>query len=457
MTLPVPDGWRVRLDPRTRRVGTGLRLLTPTGRLLRLGRGGEEALAHLEEGVASERERRLGRSLLAAGAAFPVVSSVSADDVTVVIPVRDRTAALSRCLAAVGSADVIVVDDGSADPDSVRAVAEGFGVRYLHRLNGGPAAARNSALPLLHKDFVAFLDSDCVPPTGWLEQLRAHLDDPAVAAVAPRVVGGPRSPLDLGPHAARVIPGGEVSYVPTACLLFRVSALTPFDERLRYGEDVDLVWRTIDGGWDVRYDPSVVVQHEEPPLLRDRLIRRYRYGQSAGPLAQRHPTRLAHLVVSPWPTAVVVLLHVRRPLLALAAAATMTIRLDRTIEDPPTSAWAVGQGVRGQALGLGRALGLLGPLGWLLVARHRRLAPVLVAPYLVEWNQRRPPLNPVAFGAVALLDQAAYGAGVVAGCLRHRTGRPLLPKLSAENDKTLGNAGVFVGKLGLGERETART
>ena len=30
---------------------------------------------------------------------------------------------------------------------------------------------------------------------------------------------------------------------------------------------------------------------------------------------------------------------------------------------------------------------------------------------------------------IALGDQAAYGAGVVAGCVRHRTWRPLRPRI----------------------------
>ena len=46
---------------------------------------------------------------------------------TVVVPARDRPAALARCLAAlerqtVGSFEVVVVDDGSRDREAVRAV-----------------------------------------------------------------------------------------------------------------------------------------------------------------------------------------------------------------------------------------------------------------------------------------------------------------------------------------------
>ncbi|MCW2598445.1 MAG: Mycofactocin system glycosyltransferase [Frankiales bacterium] len=422
----IPFGWPLELDPRTRRMHDDRVLLSPTGRLLRLGPQGPRAVQDLLAGRGAAAALRLGRTLLDAGAAHPQPPAHPADDVTVVVPVKDRTAELEQCLRAL-DADVLVVDDGSDDPAAVEAVARRHGASYVHRPNGGPAAARNTAMALLRKDFVAFLDSDCIPPAGWLESLRGHLVDPAVGAVAPRVIGGPRSPLDLGPRPAVVRPGGAVAYVPTAALLVRRTALMPFDEGLRYGEDVDLVWRMLDAGWQVRYDPAVVVEHAEPRTLTARLTRRFRYGTAAAPLSRRHPERLAHLVLPPWPTAVVALLLARRPVLAAVVAGWSTARLDRHLDDLPSSVRVVAASAGGTAIGLGRALALLGPVGWLL-ARDRRAAAILVAPPLLEWLERRPATDPVRFTASTLLGQAAYGAGVLVGCVRQRTVVPLLPR-----------------------------
>lgn len=428
--MPVPEGWRVVLDRRTRRLDGGRTLLTPTGRLLRLRAEGPAVVAGLTAGARGDQARRLARRLLDAGGAHPRPTPVVPDDVTVVVPVKDRPGDLDRCLASLGTtADVLVVDDGSLDPGAVETVATRHGARCVHRpINGGPAAARNTAIPLLEKPFVAFLDSDAVASAGWLATLRGHLADPAVAAVAPRVVGGPRSPLDLGPDEGAVRPGTALSYVPTAALLVRVAALTPFDEALRYGEDVDLVWRLADAGWTVRYDPSVVVHHAEPRRLADRLVRRYRYGTSAAPLAQRHPGHLVHLVLPPWPTTVVALLLARRPVAAAAAAALATRQLDRQVRDAQTSARLVGTATAGTALGLGRALSLLGPLAWAAAAKDRRVAALLLAPVVREWWHRRPDEDPLTFAGRALLDEAAYGAGVLSGCASHRTLAPLRPR-----------------------------
>ncbi len=54
--------------------------------------------------------------------------------------------------------EVIVVDDGSSDntADAVRK----FPVTYIHRRNGGPAAARNSGASCASGEWLAFLDHD---------------------------------------------------------------------------------------------------------------------------------------------------------------------------------------------------------------------------------------------------------------------------------------------------------
>ena len=433
MTLPVPEGWRVRLDARTQVLDEGRILVTPTGRLLRLGPAAPAAMRALAAGTADERGRRLGRALLDAGAGHPEPPGRSLGDLTVVIPVKDRTESLERCLRGLRGLDVVVVDDGSEDPAAVKRICDRFGAGCVHRANGGPAAARNTALPLLTRDFVAFVDSDCRVSAAALAALRGHLDDPAVAAAAPRVTGGVRSPLDLGSHPAGVGPGGAVSYVPTACLVLRRDALVPFDEDLRYGEDVDLVWRLVDAGWQVRYDPSIEVAHDEPERLVDRLVRRFRYGTSAAPLSVRHPDRLAPVVLPPWPTVAVGLLLLKRPWLAVMATAITAARINTVVHRPATSARLAGGSVVATGLGIGRVSALAGPLGWYAAVRRKPAAALVLAPLVVEWRARRTGAALLTFVGNGLLDQAAYGAGVVRGCVEHRTVRPLLPRTTSSS------------------------
>jgi len=422
---------------------------------MRLTPAGLRMLQALEQGTdTSAVARALRRRLLDAGIAHPRPQPWDASGaVTVVVPVRDRPRELERCLAALEpDVGVIVVDDGSDDYDAIAAVAERHRARLVRRrAASGPAAARNAALREVGSELVAFLDSDCVPANGWLRALAGHFDDPVVGAVAPRVRPAPqsrpstlqrylaaRSPLDMGRRPAGVEPGGRVSYVPTAALLVRRSALGDgFDEMLRYGEDVDLIWRLRDAGWRVRYDPSVEVAHEEPDGLRRVLVRRFRYGTAAAALAERHAGRLAPAVLAPWPALVAVLVLSRRHRTAAVLACQQCAALAHRVERlglPPV--WGVGwfaEATYQAIVSLARYVTMFTlpiALAYALRVRRPLLLAVLIVPALEEWRRRDKTLDPVRWIALATADDAAYGFGVCWGCVTTGSVRPLVPTLA---------------------------
>ena len=470
----LPDGFRIALDPATRQVAGDLWFGGSPARVLRLTDRGRAAWAELTRGpVASPVTGAVARRFTDAGLAHPVPPPVAgAPDVTVVIPVRDRAALLDGCLAGLGGGcPVVVVDDGSADRLAVAAVAAAHGATLIRRpVNGGAAAARNTGLACVTSELVAFVDSDCVPSPGWIDRLVGHFADPAVAAVAPRVTAlAPDSwagrylraagSLDLGDRPARVVPGSRVAYVPTAALIARRAALEAvacqgevFDSRLRIGEDVDLVWRLHRRGWRVRYDPSVRVGHREPETWPGLLARRARYGTSAAPLAVRHPRHVSHLVLRPGPALTVAALLARRPLLAAGAFALSAGSARRRlraagipagistgpagISTGPTSgaaaataaAW-LGIGQYATRFAAPALLALLVPGGRNRWARRVAAGSLLLGTPLVDWARRRPALDPIRYTVAALADEIAYGIGVWAGCLAHRTTAPLRPVL----------------------------
>ncbi len=450
----------VVLDPGVLQLDGGRVLLGgDPGRLVRLRAGGGAVLAGLPlGGTLPASVRALARTLVDGGLAHPRPLPTAAPEVTVVVPVRDRTGELATCLTALGpGVDVLVVDDGSRDPAAVARTAQAHGARVLHLpVNAGPGAARNAGLAATTSPLVAFLDSDCTPPPGWLEALAGHFADPAVGAVAPRVradtgdgtllarYAAARGPLDLGPGESQVRPGGRVPYVPTAALLVRRAALPPqgFDPALRYGEDVDLVWRLHDAGWRVRYDPRTVVPHAEPLRWRAWLVRRQHYGTSAAPLARRHGSRLTPLVLSPWPTAAVLLVLGGHPLPATAVAAVPALRMHRLLRRSGLPAWAcartavaaTGRAVLSTATGLGGA-GTVTTMPLLLaLLGSRRTRPAaavaLLGPPVVEWLRGRPAIDPVRWTALRLVDDLAYASGVWRSCWAGRTMRPLRPRLT---------------------------
>lgn len=445
----------------------------------------------------------LARRLLDAGLADPVPGELPGApepaEVTVVVPVRDRPAELRRLLEAVsdtvdGPAAVIVVDDGSRDGDLCREVAGTYGATVLrHATSKGPAAARNTGLAAATTEYVAFLDSDVVPSCGWLTPLLAHLADPAVGLVAPRIVGLPsddpgwltryeglRSSLDLGPHAAPVLPRSRVAYVPSAALVVRRAAITGgFDAAMPVAEDVDLVLRLYEAGWRMRYEPLARVAHEHRAAAAAWWTRKAFYGTGAAPLAQRHHASVPPAVLAPWTAVVCLLAASSRPRAVLAAAGVATfagLRLRRTLHrlrrPGPAAARLTGLGLLAAAAqGASLLLRHWWPLTLPALVVSRRARRVTLAAALIEgtydwWAHRADPSVPTEpsppagpgpapgpggaaapgpGGAPGLdlpryllahrLDDLGYGAGLWWGAWRRRTLAPLLPVITWKRRK----------------------
>jgi mycofactocin system glycosyltransferase len=386
--------------------------------------------------------------------------------VTVVIPVKDRHAELARCLrglrdgAAASGYQVVVVDDCSADAAAIEKIAADNEARVIRRpVNGGPGAARNTGLEAASTEFVAFLDSDCVPRTGWLDRMLPHFSDPAVAAVAPRIVPhesrsgwlaryeGASSTLDMGARASIVRPRARVSYVPGAALVARKSAAgSGFTPGMYVGEDVDFVWRLARSGWTVRYEPAAAMGHDHRVRFRAWFSRRADYGTSAAALEERHPGAVRPLYASWWTVGAWAALLSGRPMTAAALTGAATALLARKLSRVTggSDAWRLAPRLAGGGtLAAGRPLGsALSRTWWPLaipaavaVPKLRRLvAALMLAPPLLEWADRRPPLDPARYAAARLLDDAAYSIGVWQGCLRQRTLRPLIPMLGTREE-----------------------
>lgn len=375
--------------------------------------------------------------------------------VSVVVPAYGRPASLDLCLQHLAGLNVLVVDDGSPDQEGIQTVVEAHHARYVRLpVNSGPAAARNAGLAATDRPLVAFVDSDCQPEEGWLDDLVPHFDDPRVAVVAPRikpVAGANRlleryesmsSALDMGEQPALVRPGAALGFLPSAAIVIRRSALTSgaFEETLRLGEDVDLVWRLADAGWLLRYEPSVVVRHE----MRDRWVswsrRRFEYGTSAAALEERHPGRLTPVRISAWNAASLVLLMSGRPGCAstiLAATSGLLARRLRPVGGTPRMATSlvlrglaadgvsIGHALRREYWQVGVATLLASP--WSRAARFISL--LIIAPILGDWLRSTRKLDPLRYTAIRLVADASYGAGVQTGAWRSKIVGLLIPRL----------------------------
>lgn len=422
-----------------------------------LSEAGRDVARALESGEAlPDFHRPLTARLEAAGAIHPCVMPLDEPLdklLTIVIPafVRDETeqARLSRLIDTLGrQCRVVVVDDASPIPLSVS------NTTIIVRLesNLGPAAARNAGLEVVTTPFVAFVDSDVSQCDDIFPLLVATCAQDGVGLAAPRVAVTASSkwiaryedrysPLDLGSEPARVAPGTRISYVPSAVWVVRTEIakeLKGFDPDLRVGEDVDFVWRLVRSGTSARYEPRAIVRHVARASLRDFIRQRFFYGSSVGPLSTRHPENLRPLKASWHSVALWVTFFLGLPLLSLAIALYTFIGLARRLRHLDHGVReALRLVVRGHWSALLSIVRLLRrewiPITLVCLALGGRLGglalAVLVVPSTVDYVRGPKRLDPLRFVVLRILDDASYGFGAVASCIRTRTIRPLTPDL----------------------------
>ncbi len=442
-------------------------------RLLRLP-GGSRVVAERWRGASEvgAGEERFARTLLQQGLLHPVPPPrADVDLVDVVIPVRDDVDGLARLLADLSGWHVTVVDDGSVDPGSVEECALRFGASPVRlSQNRGPGSARNAGVSATSRPLLWFLDVDVGldSPLDVLGHLQPHFADPLMGAIAPRVRGGGGpsvrdrfelrfSPLDMGARSGLVVAGGPVAYVPSACLLVRREAFGEgFDESLRTGEDVDLVWRLHDRGWLVRYDADTVVAHRARATWPRWWNQRVGYGASTAELAKRHGARMAPLRVDGWTLAAWSAVLWGKPIVGARVARVAHERLRRrlasTTDEPGKVAGAlVGRGMVGAGGPLARAVVRTYGVPLLMVALHprmrRRALALFAAGTTWRWRSTRLRITDIP---LAVGDDLAYGFGVFWGAWRSKTLGALRPHVTKS---TLGLREV----LGLKPRGMDRT
>ncbi len=460
--MTLPTGFRITLEPDTVLLCEGAVLLggSPLA-ALRLSPPVRDTVRQRRLTVTDPQTAVVADRLLATNLALPNVDETPGarpGELTVVIPVRDRPEQLDRCLASLRGLACVVVDDASHHSESVREVAEHHCATYLplHH-NVGPAGARNAGLAATRTPYVAFVDSDVQVHAEALLRLTRHFADPSVVLVGPRVVGHSRAPrprwferyetrassLTLGTRGGVVRPGAAVAWLPSACLVARVEPLGEgFDDRLRVGEDVDLVWRLSDAGHRVRYDPAVEARHDTRGSVRDWLGRKAYYGTGSATLATRHGDYVAPAVLSPAYALAAAAILVRRPW-AIPLVAWALVRGRREVsralpEDRRAGPIATKVAVRGLGWAVRQETALLlrhwwpaTAIGMLLSASVRRaLATALLVDVAVVHHELDdlPRRDLAAHVAARWLDDLAYGAGLWCGALRVRSVRALIPR-----------------------------
>jgi GT2 family glycosyltransferase len=228
-------------------------------------------------------------------------------DLTVAISTLGRPTALACCLDALlsGSAvprEIIVVDQ-SRDDDTRHIVEHRqltcAGLVYLRHGGRGLGVSQNMAFQRATAPVIAVIDDDCVPAPSWIQRIgEAFGSDDTLAVLTGRVLPLGRAEAGRYPISSRTRPtriefrksampweiGSGNNFSAKRSWLQRVSGNDP---RLgpgapgRGGVDMDLFYRLLRAGACIRYEPEVLVFHEQVTRA-GRVARRGPYGYGMG-------------------------------------------------------------------------------------------------------------------------------------------------------------------------------
>jgi hypothetical protein len=247
----------------------------------------------------------------------------------------------------------------------------------------------------------------------------------------------------MGQYPDHVERGGRLSFIPSAAIVVRREVLesVKFEESMRVGEDVDFIWRVLESGWRVNYDPSVSVLHRSRDGLPTWFSRIFEYGTSAARLESRHPGSLTPARFSGWNIGIMAGLVFDRkvaPLtIYLVATGALAWRIRHLPKPVPMAAQIVFFGFLADIEQAGRLLrrewwpfGLVALMSAPRSRVGRRISVVMVAHVINDWREEKPRLDPIRYTTMRFGQDLAYGSGVLTSAVRARVWQPLLPEVS---------------------------
>ena len=207
--------------------------------------------------------------------------------------------------------EYLLVDNGSCDrtpqilKESVtQAKFNGLTLKHLSETNIQSAyAARNTGIRAATGEILAFTDADCYPAATWLENLVQGFQDSTVGLCVGEIKALPGTTW-LERYAERknimsqqdtldhpFCPYGQTANIAVrACAFEKIGLFRPY---MTTGGDADICWRLQrDGGWQLHYAKTAVIQHHHRSTFKELYKQWYRYGRSNRYLHQIHGIKL---------------------------------------------------------------------------------------------------------------------------------------------------------------------
>lgn len=234
--------------------------------------------------------------------------------ITVAIPVYNEEKYIEECLNSIVNntrvPDEIIVADGLSEDRTKERVSRFPQVKLLTNTKRTAASGRNLAISEASGDIIIFTDGDCCADSKWIENI-----EKAFERYHPDALGGKVAPataenryeefwnrlawntlMSFGDKGYKVVDRTMNDAFVTANCAYRkdlLNELAGFDEWFgNNAEDVDLSWRALASGADMRYIPEAVIYAHGVTTLKGIRKKSFRNGISSSKIQKRYGSRL---------------------------------------------------------------------------------------------------------------------------------------------------------------------
>lgn len=247
---------------------------------------------------------------------IPVEENINANDISIVIPVKNNQSGISRFLQVFEEvtpkkfypSEIIIIDNNS---DVSIKIPGKYPVKLvLSKCKPvGPASARNKGVEISDRDWILFTDSDCIPTESTISGYCRNDNRVLAYAGGIDIVSNDIlskyycSQETLIPPEAKHAEKVRPDYLVTANCLIQKSAIEfvgGFDSNFKQagGEDIDLAFRLLEIG-ELDYQFNSITRHEFDDGITGFVKRFKRYGRGNKQLAIKFKLNLKPKIFFP--------------------------------------------------------------------------------------------------------------------------------------------------------------
>ncbi|MEM9363301.1 MAG: glycosyltransferase [Bacteroidota bacterium] len=230
---------------------------------------------------------------------------------SLIIPVYNRPEEIRELLESLlkqtysGEYEVVIIEDGSAvdSQEVINRFEDSLEISYYFKPNTGPGDSRNYGMEKAKGNYMIVLDSDCILPPSYLEEVHKELKSNFV-----HCFGGPDAADDSFTNVQKAINYVMTSFWTTGGIRGGKKAVGKFQPRsfnmgisrevfqktggfgqIHPGEDPDLTFRIWEAGFDTRLFPKAYVFHKRRVDWNKFYIQVNKFGMVRPILTKWHP------------------------------------------------------------------------------------------------------------------------------------------------------------------------